>query len=50
MTPKIATHLKDEYKAQAKNQSVVYESFKSLKTVKSLSGGVAARWRWSKDI
>jgi ATP-binding cassette, subfamily C, bacterial len=48
MTPKIATHLKDEYRAQGKNQSVVYESFKSLKTIKSLSGGVASRWRWSK--
>lgn len=48
MTPKITTHLKDEYKAQGKNQSVVYESFKSLKTIKSLSGGVAARWRWGK--
>ena len=47
LMPKITTHLKDEYKALGKSQSAVFETFKNLKTIKSVSGALAARWRWN---
>ncbi len=38
------------FKAEGKASSLAFEHFNSLETVKSLGGGITARWRWQHAV
>lgn len=42
--------LQETFAVSAKNMSVSYEQISSLKTIKSLSATLAARWRWEESL
>lgn len=44
--PKVLALLRDTYRATARNQSVTFEQFNSLESLKSINAQVAARWKW----
>lgn len=47
---KVRLNLHDAFKAQGKNQSVIFEQMKSLETIKSLGAEIAARLRYEESL
>lgn len=48
--PRMSAYLNLAYEALSRNQSLVFEQFSALNTVRSLNGMVAARWRWETSL
>lgn len=47
---KAILNLNETFKAAGKNQSMTFEQIEGINTIKSISGLLAARWKWEESI